>query len=177
MRTTLPTPRLGVDCYGDRVASYRTARGASLAARRLDEEGFPTDLVRVRPSGLSLLDTALVDPPRRPRRNRAVAFAGLVGVALVASSGPSMAAVAAAFVASVAAGLVFLMADDAYLRAFARRVDRASELVRAERFDILCSRRADEANHLLATWWHPDAPPALPQEQPPREPRRLARVA
>ncbi|HEX7166451.1 MAG TPA: hypothetical protein VF230_05665 [Acidimicrobiales bacterium] len=146
--------------------------------RRLEDEGFPAEVVRVRPRNLSPLDTALVDPPRRPRRNRAVAFGGLVGVALVASRGPTVATTAAAIVASVVAGLLFLMADGAYLRAFARRVDRAGALVRAERFDVLCSRRADEANHLLATWWHPDAPPAAPQEQPSApEPRRLARVA
>jgi hypothetical protein len=50
-----------------------------------------------------------------------------------------------------------------------QRAARVAHRVVADRFDIVCSRRADEANHILATWWDPQAPRAPGESAPPQD--------
>jgi len=65
-------------------------------------------------------------------------------------------AAALAFVASVAAvGIVALWRWWA-----ARRIERAGRLVRARAFEVMVATDPDDAEHELATWWDPAAPPA-----------------
>jgi hypothetical protein len=144
------------------VASYRDVRGAALAARELIERGFDPDEVAVQPATMTIdrrACRALMDERRLVIRT-AIAAAATTFVAVVIVLGFGLgAAIVALLTAAVAAAIGVGIA--ALLRRRAEsRSQRAAGIVRADRFDIVVPPAlAGEAEHELATWWRPDAPP------------------
>ena len=65
-----------------------------------------------------------------------------------------------AVVAGIVTAAMWVGVERAYLGLLRRRTNRARQLIEAERFDVMCTLGATRANHLLAVWWNPGAPPA-----------------
>ena len=162
MERHLPMPEIASRGRGRAVAAYRSLRGAAMASERLAATDVDFGDVSVRPVLLSADRTAFRRLPDEERQRRWSAGVGaLVGFgAVVAATGVRpvtvLLAVAAAGVAAITAvGLVVLMRGW-----HARRIRRAGRTVQASAFEVLVSSHPDDAEHELATWWDPAAPPA-----------------
>jgi hypothetical protein len=162
MERHLPMPEIASRGRGRAVAAYRNLRGAALASERLAATGTDFGDVSVRPVLLSADRTAFRRLPDEERqRRRSAAVGALVGFgAVVAAAGVRpltvLVAAAVAGVAAIAAvGLVLLLR-----RWHALRIRRAGRTVQARAFEVLVSSHPDDAEHELATWWDPAAPPA-----------------
>ncbi len=163
MRTPMDE-NLAVGAAGKRVASYRDVNGAMLALRQLAEQGFPLEHVTVRPAELHAMPDALLDPADAPSRSRAVAAGVLAGLGVMLGLVWAIAGWILPLVIAVVTGIftaaAWLGVERAYLGILRRRTNRARQLIEAERFDVMCTLGATRANHLLAQWWNPGAPPA-----------------
>jgi hypothetical protein len=166
MDTTLLDTRLNVANGGERVASYHDMHAAMLALSRLIEDDFPVDAVEIHPADLHARDEALACPPERPSRVAVIGAAvigGLTTAAFVWNARGTVLSVLAGIAAAAISAAVSYAIAAIYIRLANRRVARAGRIIEAGRFDIVCLRRAPEANHLLAMWWHPRAPQVPPR--------------
>jgi hypothetical protein len=156
MRRTAELPIRVVE--GNAVGAYATVRGAMLAVDHLRSSGIDVKDVAVRPRSLSLHDHALDAVADEPGVRRAIAGGVVADLLALVLLGPSLGAVLLAALVGTLVGVLVLAVDIAQLTVRRRRRDRRSNLVRADKFEIVCP--AQNAEHLLAAWWDPKAPPA-----------------
>lgn len=162
MARQLPMPRIASRVRGRPVAAYRSVRGAALATQRLAAAGHDPSDVTIRPVLLDAERSAcrrLPDEEVQRRRSALLAagasFAGAIVVMGVRPLSLFIAAALASLASLAAVGVVAL-----WRWWTARRIDHAGRLVRARAFEVMVAADADEAEHELATWWDPAAPPA-----------------
>jgi hypothetical protein len=163
MTMTLLNTRLQVGAGGERVASFQDVRGAYRALHHLVDSGFPVDAVTIEPRHLRADPDAVADlcGPSRGWQVFASFLSAVVAGTAVGVGTESFAFGLAAVAASFAITWPLAIAlSNIRRRVRRKRAARVAHRVVADRFDILCSRRAEEANYLLATWWDPQAPPA-----------------
>lgn len=163
MTTTLLNARLDSDVHGELVASFRDVRGAQLALEHLVDEGFPVDAVAVEPRDLRVRPEA-VEGCEQGWRGRIAAAVGsaTIAAAVVGFANDSVLyGVLSWIVAAPLTVAIVYAASRVMHRIRRRRSERCSQIVVAGRFDLVCSRRAGEANHILASWWNPQAQPSL----------------
>jgi hypothetical protein len=173
MTMTLLNTRLQVGAGDERVASFQDVRGAYRALHHLVDRGFPVDAVTIAPRHLRAEPRAVADvcgPRRGWQAFAALVSAVVAGTTVAIGTGSVMFGLAAVVVSfaitwPLAIGLSYTRRS---IRR--RRAARVAHRVVAERFDIVCSRRADEANHILATWWDPRAPRAPGESAPLQDP-------
>lgn len=161
MRRHLQMPKLVARVRGRPVAAYRTLRGAALASQRLVAAGHDHSDVTVRPLLLDVQREAsrCLPDERAQRRWAAIAAATIASVVAVPAVGLRplvvvVVAMAAAVAALMAIGMVAL-----WRHWTARRIERAARTVRARAFEVVVATAPDDAEHELATWWDPEAPP------------------
>jgi hypothetical protein len=155
--TTLPVIR--DRRRGRPVASFVDARGAALAVATRHGKGFPGDSVSVQPGAMTLEPAVLCEPPSQRHAVvwPTVAAGGIALVVLVLSSSGSVGDVLAALGASAVVAAIAATVGAWRQRVLAARVQRAAHRVEVGRFDVVVSERADEAEHVLASWWDPVA--------------------
>lgn len=163
MATKIETPQITTSAQGAPVATYRDVRGAALALSELAARGVDTTNVRVRPVGVAPVEGSLVQVARRPRRRRALLVGAAAAIAVLALAGPSLTSVLLAAAVAVVAAWSTLGVEDLRRAWLCWRARRKANVVRAERFEIVCSERADRIAHVLASWWDPEAPAASPR--------------
>lgn len=153
-----------LDRHGERVAAYETLTGAELAVDHLRAFGDDPGDVMIVPADVSPAAAVI----GRTRWRTAVAtgvttgaVTSLVAVGLLwdrtALSGGWLATlILAGITAGVCIGVAIAVLD--------RRTDAnrglPADIMRAERFEVRCTRRTDAARHTLARWWNPSARPA-----------------
>ena len=161
MERHLPMPEIASRARGRAVAAYRSVRGAALASERLAAADVDFGEVSVRPVILSADPTALRRLPDEERQRRWSAWAGAsFGVAaIVVAMGLRPLTILVAAAAAGAAAIVSVGVVVVVRRLRARRIERAARTVHARAFEVMVSSHAADAEHELATWWDPAAPP------------------
>jgi hypothetical protein len=162
MRSLVQEPIIKDRRTGPTVASYRDVRGAALAAHELVERGFAPEEVTVQPAAMTIDRHAcrvLMDE-RRLLARVAIGSAVATFAAVVVTLGVGVGAVIVALLAAGLAAGIGVGVASVMRRRVEARTHQAARIIRAERFDVVVApQRADEAEHELATWWRPDAPP------------------
>lgn len=148
------------------AASYATLSGASQAVAHLVEVGFDEHEVAIAPRQFR----ALQQHPLRRRVRLGMRAGSIMGsvlaavAALTAVAGlDSIVGVVAPLIvfgalAGTTAGLVVGLA--VHLRARRHQFGDAPAELAPERFDVTVDHEFAEAEHALAQWWDPAAPPA-----------------
>ncbi len=149
--------------HPERVGSYASFEGASLAVQHLVEVGHDADDIAVVAAHLHPVRRHQI-PVRVARTGLRVAavviFAGLVTTALLATTASSggrtvllwlVAAFAIAALASLVPGWASLRWE----------TDRTAVApLQPDRFEVTCGSDVDHARAVLARWWDPHARPA-----------------
>jgi hypothetical protein len=181
MTTDLMNARLQASSPGERVASYSDIRGAHLALSHLIDAGFPVEEVAVQPGDLRVRPETLADG-EPPAPSVSIVVAALAGAAVAGlAAGVARTSVAFGLVTALIAIPITVVVAFGGTRVSShwrtRRARGAAHVVVAGHFDIVCSRRAEEANHLLASWWDPRARPSISPETGSGPRRRQGRRA
>lgn len=156
----LRTPQLASVTTSKRIASYSDVRGAALAVEHLLGRGFEPRDVQVRPAELRIRPIALAPVPDEPRRLGVVIVALLTVALWTRWHGATSSQLLLAITAAALVGGLAYAAEAGALRLRRRRRRRAGNTVVARRFEVLVARDHQRAEHELARWWDPEAPPA-----------------
>jgi hypothetical protein len=161
METPLSMPTIRDQRRGRTVASFRDARGAVLAVHELLRHGIAADCIAMQPAAMSVPNVLARTPrDRHVLARRATVASALVATVAFIAVAPSLAAVFLAPVVGCIAGAIVGEAVRLPARVLGWRIARARRRVDAQRFDIVVAGVADVAEHELARWWDPEAPPS-----------------
>jgi hypothetical protein len=162
MPAHLSAPSIRDRRRGRTVASYFDARGAVLAVTTLRRRGFSPDAIAVQPGMMSLEGRVLERPDRAPDWMAPALVGSAVFTLLLVLGRHTVGAVSMAVGLALGAAGLARLAVRVRRRRADTRLDRASGRVVAKRFDVVVTERDQEAEHVLASWWDPEALPAPP---------------